>query len=116
MHQLIAQYSRSGGVTPSGVQQAAPVVFAGVFLIFVLIFAFVMIALVLFIWGTIFKKAGYSFWMALLMIVPIANLVWLLVFAFSKWPIQQELEMLRGQSGYPPRGYAGGGFPVPPAR
>ena len=115
MHQLLAQYSNSG-TSPSGVQQAAPVLFAGVFLIFFLLIAVGLIALMLFVWGTIFKKAGYSFWMALLMIIPIVNIVWLFVFAFSKWPIQQEMEMLRGQGGYPPSGYAGGGFPVPPAR
>ena len=114
MHQILAQYSSSGGGM-SGAQQAAPLIFV----LFMMVIILAAAALGVLIWGTIFKKAGYSFWMALLMIIPIANLVWFLVFAFSKWPIQQELEALRAQSGYPPSGYAGGGFPVgqqPPMR
>jgi hypothetical protein len=75
-----------------------------------IIFALVMVGLAVFIWGTIFKKAGYSFWFGLLMLVPIGNLIWLLIFAFSKWPIEQELEHYRGQLG----GYTGHGFPVTP--
>ena len=43
----------------------------------------------------------------LLMLIPFVNLIWLLVFAFSQWPIHRELERYRQQIGY-----AGGGFPV----
>src|SRR5438874_4477577 len=75
----------------------------------VFIFAIALIALMIFVWGNIFKKAGYSFWFALLMIVPIANLIWLLIFAFSEWPIQKELDAARGGYGARP-----GGFPVMP--
>jgi hypothetical protein len=59
------------------------------------------------LWGLIFKKAGYSFWLGLLMIIPLVNLVWIIVFACSKWPVLQEVEMLRGRAGY-----GTGGFPV----
>jgi hypothetical protein len=92
--------SSGGGNGPSG---------AGAFVggIFVLLFFVAMIALAVFIWGTIFRKAGYSFWTGLLMFIPLVNLVWLLIFAFSKWPIHLELERYRQQVGY-----AGGGFPV----
>jgi hypothetical protein len=72
-----------------------------------LLFFFVIVGVMVAIWGTIFKKAGYSFWLGLLMIVPLANLIWLLIFAFSTWPIHRELERYRAQIGY-----AGGGFPV----
>jgi hypothetical protein len=34
----------------------------------------------------IFKKAGYSSWLGLLMVVPIVNLVLLYFLAFSEWP------------------------------
>lgn len=37
-------------------------------------------------WMLICSKAGYSKWLGLLMIVPIVNLIWFLIFAFSKWP------------------------------
>jgi hypothetical protein len=41
------------------------------------------------------------------MFIPFVNFIWLLVFAFSKWPIQSEIE--RARMGYT------GGFPVMPA-
>ncbi len=34
----------------------------------------------------IFRKAGYSQWLGLLMIVPIVNLILLYFLAFSEWP------------------------------
>ena len=75
------------------------------------VFIAAIIAFLIFVWGTIFKKAGYSFWLALLMIVPLANLIWLLIFAFSTWPIQRELDAYRSRGGYPPQG-----SPVQPPR
>jgi len=73
------------------------------------VFSLAMIAFNIWICGTVAKKAGYSFWMGLLMFVPIANLIVLILFAVSKWPIEQELEHYRAQVGH----YGGGqGFPV----
>jgi hypothetical protein len=43
----------------------------------------------------IFSKAGYCWALGLLMFVPIANLVMLLVLAFSEWPILKELRALK---------------------
>jgi hypothetical protein len=40
------------------------------------------------IFGTIFRKAGYSGWLGLLMVVPVVNLVALLWFATSTWPLE----------------------------
>ena len=74
----------------------------------VLVLGLGMIVLAIFIWGNIFSKAGYSFWFCLLMFVPLANLIWLIIFAFSYWPIQRELDAYRGQYGRT------GGFPVGP--
>ena len=34
----------------------------------------------------IFKKAGFSPWLSLLMLVPLANFVMLFVLAFASWP------------------------------
>jgi hypothetical protein len=79
-------------------------------LLFILLIAGIVIILVMAIWGTIFKKAGYSFWMCLLMLVPLVNLIWLLIFAFSTWPIHRELEALR--QGRP---VGAPGFPMPTA-
>ncbi len=61
----------------------------------------------MFFWGMIFSRAGYSFAMVFLLLIPVVNLIWLLMFAFSKWPIQKEVESLRARAmgGYPPPGY-----------
>jgi hypothetical protein len=40
------------------------------------------------IFGTIFRKAGYSGWLGLLMAIPIVNLGALLWFATSTWPLE----------------------------
>ncbi len=67
----------------------------------------------------IITKAGYSGWWILILLVPIANIVMLLVFAYKEWPIQRELAELRGwanqiqrgagaqgQQGYGQQGYS----------
>ena len=46
----------------------------------------IWIALVLPPFWTIFTKAGFSPWLALLMLVPLVNLVVLYMVAFSRWP------------------------------
>jgi uncharacterized membrane protein YhaH (DUF805 family) len=45
-------------------------------------------ALILPYWK-IFSKAGFSGWLALVMIVPLANLIVLYVVAFSEWKTPQ---------------------------
>ena len=51
----------------------------------------VFFALVLFYFcGKVVKKAGFSPWLVLLLIVPIVNLVMLWVFAYAKWPAVPE--------------------------
>src|SRR5262245_32327340 len=80
----------------------------GIFLLGMIVFWIAIVLFMLYVWGTIFKKAGYSFWLCLLMVIPLANLIWLLVFAFSTWPIHREMEALRRGGTYP------AGFPVTP--
>jgi len=55
----------------------------------------------------IITRAGYSGWWVLIIIVPIANIVMLLIFAYKEWPIQRELAELRGWANQIQRG--GGG-------
>ena len=50
----------------------------------------------------IFSKAGFHWALGLLMMLPIANLIMLLILAFSTWPIQRELEVLRRSQAAPP--------------
>jgi hypothetical protein len=50
----------------------------------------------------IIQKAGYSGWWILVGLVPILNVIMLLVFAFSRWPVLRERDALRsGQVGGP---------------
>ncbi len=49
----------------------------------------------------IVTKAGYSGWWVLIALVPLGGAVMVLVFAFSKWPVTQEVETLRAQVGGP---------------
>lgn len=37
----------------------------------------------------VFRKAGWSGWWFLLLVVPLAGLILLYIFAFKKWPIEQ---------------------------
>ena len=69
----------------------------------VLVLVYIAIAVVAIVaWVKIITKAGYSGWWVLIGLVPIANIVMFLVFAFSDWPA---LQQARGQAGYyPPPG------------
>ncbi|HEU0002741.1 MAG TPA: hypothetical protein VFQ36_17665 [Ktedonobacteraceae bacterium] len=58
------------------------------------------------IWWRIFSKAGYSGARSLWLFVPIANLIVIIMLAFSEWPVQRELNQLRQMAGGRP-----GGFP-----
>ncbi len=50
-----------------------------------LVAVFVFLPLFLVPYWRIFSKAGFSGWLSLLMIVPLANVVVLYVVAFSEW-------------------------------
>jgi heme/copper-type cytochrome/quinol oxidase subunit 2 len=69
-----------------------------------------------FIYWRIASKAGYPGAMSLLLFIPIANLIIILIFAFSEWPIQKELNQLRAMAGRggPVGPGPGGQFPSSP--
>jgi uncharacterized membrane protein YhaH (DUF805 family) len=54
------------------------------FLGLIIIVAFIAITVVPFV--RIFQKAGRTGWWAVLMLIPLINLIVLWIFAFSKWP------------------------------
>lgn len=60
------------------------------------VFGLLGLILGIIIWWRIFSKAGYSGLLGLLMFVPLANLIVLLVLAFGTWPIEEEVQRLRG--------------------
>ena len=44
-----------------------------------------------FIFGKISSKAGYPRWHGLIMLVPILNVIAILIFAYSEWPIETKM-------------------------
>ena len=70
-----------------------------VWLIVSIAIAVVVVLFLFSIWWKIFKKAGYSGALGLLMFIPVINFILLLILAFSKWPIQRQLEQLQQQLG-----------------
>jgi hypothetical protein len=49
----------------------------------------------------IFSKAGYSWALGLLILVPIANIIMAFYLAFADWPIRKELRLLKRQQQKP---------------
>lgn len=43
----------------------------------------------------IFRKAGYSGWQIILLIIPFVNVIVFIWFALTEWPIQKELKELK---------------------
>ncbi len=70
-------------------------IFTGGFLLVWL--AFIVLALI--VNWRIASKAGYSGALSLLMLVPLLNFVVLLIFAFRRWPIEEQLATTRGYDG-----------------
>lgn len=56
----------------------------------VLLFIVLIVCLiVIFVYGPIAKKAGFSKWWSIALIVPLLNIILIWVFAFIKWPIEE---------------------------
>ena len=54
--------------------------------IVILILPIAVIALFFWMIVRILRKAGYSGWWSLLMVIPVVNIVMIWVFAYSNWP------------------------------
>jgi hypothetical protein len=65
--------------------------------IFFVIFTAIFIIPLWVIW----KKAGFSPWLSLLMIIPMVNIIMLYVLAFSEWKVAPVPQMPYGQPPYP---------------
>jgi uncharacterized protein DUF2510 len=79
--------------------------FAGLGILLFVYLAIVVLGIVASV--KVVTKAGYSGWWVLIAFVPIVGSIFVLIFAFSTWPITREVEMLRRQLGA--RGYEGPG-------
>lgn len=49
----------------------------------------ISILLPLLIFGPIARKAGFSIWWSLLMLLPLINIAVVWIFAFIKWPVEE---------------------------
>jgi hypothetical protein len=74
-------------------------VFALMAVFAVILIGLAFAAVTVWIWWRIVSRTGHSCWLALLVIVPLANLILLLILAFGEWPIYRELEDLRRRVG-----------------
>jgi hypothetical protein len=79
----------------------------------ILLFVYIAIAVLGIIAAVkVVSKAGYSGWWVLISFVPLVGSVFILIFAFSTWPVTREVEMLRAQvgarAGYARSGSGGG--------
>ena len=87
-------------------QHMEPAVIAAMSAYFLVIFVIIAAVVIFSVWcyWRIAVKAGYSGPLSLLLLIPGANLVILILFAFSQWPIERELAALRAGAG----GYSAG--------
>ncbi len=53
-----------------------------------LMILFSLFIIPVFVFRPIAKKAGFSGWWGILMIIPFVNLILLWFFAFKKWPVE----------------------------
>ena len=70
--------------------------------VFVIMVTLISTAIAILVWCKLFAKAGYSWALGLLVLVPIANIVLPIYLAFADWPIHKKLRQLRQpRSGLP---------------
>lgn len=74
-----------------------PAVFIILFTMFMLFMVLIAVAIKVLIFCKIFSKAGYSWALGLLMLVPIANIIAAFFLAFADWPIRKQLRLLKQQ-------------------
>lgn len=79
-----------------------PPAFGFCFIGICVLISLVVLVVSIMIYAKILSKAGYSWAMSLLLLVPLGNLVLLLILAFGNWPILSELQALRHAKMAPP--------------
>jgi len=73
-------------------------VFGVIFFMFMMLIGLIIFGIHILIFCKIFSKAGYSWALGLLILVPIANIIMFLFLAFADWPVQRELRSYRRQN------------------
>jgi len=76
-------------------------VFLILLIMFGIFFGLIAVAIKALIFCKIFSKAGYSWALGLLILVPIANIIMAFYLAFADWPVQKEVRQLKKQQEKP---------------
>ena len=66
---------------------------------FAILVCLIALAIKVLIFCKIFSKAGYSWALGLLILLPIVNIIMAFFLAFADWPIRRELRQLKQQQG-----------------
>ncbi|WP_284501694.1 hypothetical protein, partial [Actinotalea sp. C106] len=84
--------------------------FAVIGVVLYLLFMLAIIAFGIYCYMRVAGKAGFPSWYGILALVPIANIVVLIMFVFTEWPIERENKAMLAalQDDPPPVGYVGG--------
>lgn len=77
-------------------RDSAPVI-GMIFFLIIMLFALLTSILMVVAYCKICSKTGHNWALGLLMLVPVANVVLPLILAFTDWPIQKELRLLKQQ-------------------
>ena len=85
---IVAQGSCCSNVAP---------LFFMILMMFGIFFGLIAVAIKALIFCMICSKAGYSWALGLLILVPIANIILAFYLAFADWPVQKELRSLKQQ-------------------
>ena len=78
-----------------------PVVFIILFIMLMLFVGLIVTAITVLIFCKIFSKAGYSWALGLLILLPIVNIIMAFFLAFADWPIRKQLRLLKQQQQKP---------------
>ena len=78
----------------------APVM-GGVLMILIVLVVLFLTALQIFVFCKIFSKAGYSWALGLLILVPLGNVIVPIYLAFADWPALRELRGLKALQNAP---------------
>ena len=83
-----------------GHPDAAPV-FIVLLIMFIALFVLICAAIKVIIFCKISSKAGYSWALGLLMLLPMADIILAFFLAFADWPVQKKLRKLKQQQEKP---------------
>jgi hypothetical protein len=67
------------------------------FTMFMLFTVLIVAVIKVLIFCKIFSKAGYSWALGLLILLPIVNIIMAFFLAFADWPVQKQLRLLKQQ-------------------